>query len=105
MVAVRQALGLKEEIVGFLFVKLGTRFSRKRMMCHVKASVLGILEPVSPLGALETVGGPVPSVLGFNNVEFAIKAKGHDIMTDARACAVHDHRVKTIEAHDAEEIT
>jgi len=105
VVAVRQALGLEEEIVGFLLVELGARVSRERVVGDVEASVLGKLEPVSPLGALEAVSGPVPSVLGLDNVELAIEAEGHDVMTDASARAVHDHRVETVEAHDTKEIT
>jgi len=62
----------------------------------MEVSILSLLDPVSPLSALQTVSGPVPSILGLYDVKFTIKAEGHDIVSDSRTCSIHDHRVETI---------
>ena len=105
VVAVGKALSFIEEVVGFLLIEFGAGIVVKAVPSDMEVSVLGVLNPVSPLGALETVSGPVPSILRLDNVKLTIEAEGHDVVTNARASAVHDHWVETVKAHDSEEVT
>lgn len=76
----------------------------------VEASFIGLLEPGLDWCSLDTSGWPVPCVLRFNDVEgFAaillVEPHGHDAMSSMTASSPHDHWVKSIWAHDQEEIT
>jgi len=71
----------------------------------MEVSVLSLSNPVSPLGPLETVGRPVPSILRFDDVEFSIKSKGHDRVSRVGSSAIHDNLVQSIQTHDSDVIT
>jgi len=66
----------------------------------VEVSIFGLLNPVSPLGLLETVGRPVPGILGFNDIKLTIETQGHDRVSGVRASSVHDDLVETVKTHD-----
>lgn len=71
----------------------------------MEVSLLGLSDPVSPFGSLKTVSGPIPGILRLNDVELAIEAKSHDIVSNVGSGSVHDHGVKTVKSHDSEEVT
>jgi len=105
MVTVRQALSLEEEVVGLLLVELGTSLVAETMVGDVEVGIFSLLEPVGPLCALKTVSWPIPGVLGLNNIELAIKAESHHVVSNSRASTIHDHWVQTIKSHNSEEVT
>lgn len=105
MVTIGKTFGVEEEVLGFLLVEVGNRLSTEFVVGDMEVSILSLLDPVSPLGSLETVSGPVPGILRLNNVELTVEAKGHHVVTNLGASAVHDHRVETVKTHDSEEVT
>ena len=96
MVAIWQAHCILEEVLHLFFVKFCTSFITQSVIGHMEVGILSLLDQVSPLSALQTVSGPVPSILGLYDVKFIIKAEGHDIVSDSRTCSIHDHRVEAI---------
>lgn len=105
VVTIRKTLGFEKEILSFFFIELGSCLSAETVVCDVEVSVICILQPVSPFGSLETVGWPIPGVLRLDDIEFAIKAEGHDVMADLGSSSIHDDLVKAVKAHNTEEVT
>jgi len=68
---------LEEEILSSFLVELGSEFWFQGHPRNVEVSILCILDPISPLVSLDTVNGPIPSILTFNDVEFAIESESH----------------------------
>ena len=105
MVTVRKTDSVEEEVIGSLLVELSGRLGAQTVMSDMEGGLLSLLDPVGPEGSLKTVSWPVPGILGLNNVKFAFEAKGDGVVTDSGTSSVHDHRVKTIESQNTEEVT
>ena len=73
MVAVRETFSLVKELLGGSLVEFSAHFVAERHPSYMEVSVLSLSNPVSPLGLLETVGRPVPSILRLDDVELSIK--------------------------------
>ncbi len=105
MVSIGKTLSVEEKVIGCLLVKDLARGGAQRMPLDMEIGMLSILDPILPEGSLKTVSGPVPGILRLNNVELAIEAQSHHIVTNARSSTIHNHRVKAIETKHRKEIT
>jgi len=63
MVSIGKTFSLMEEVICLFLVKFSALLSIERMVSHIEIGFFGLLNPVCPLGALETVRRPVPGVL------------------------------------------
>lgn len=96
MITIRKTFSLVEKFLRSGFVEFSAHLITEGHPSHVEVSILGILDPVSPLSLLKAVGRPVPSVLGFDNVELTVKPHSHDRMARVRTSSIHDDLVETI---------
>ena len=105
VVAVWEALSLPEELTSCCFVELGSLFIREWHVDHVEITVLSISNPFGEFVSLDAVDWPVPSVLGFDDIETIVKSEGHDTVPGMGSGSIHDHWIKTIKSHDSEIVT
>ena len=63
MVTVGESLCLFEEVLSALLVEFLGNLGAHWQPGDVEVSIFRLLDPVSPLGALEAVGWPVPGIL------------------------------------------
>ena len=73
MIAIRVALEVLLEVLGgFGNVEFGPRLLAQWKHCHVKSSVQGPFFPCFPVISLDSVFGPVPSILTLDDIHDAI---------------------------------
>jgi hypothetical protein len=77
VVAIWEALSLKEEFLGSCLIEEGACFGAQGHVGYVEVSVLGPLDPVGPLVALDSMVGPVPAILRLDEPQFTVKSKCH----------------------------
>jgi len=105
VVAVGETLSLKEPFLCLLNIELSLSGGVQWQQYDIEGCISGLLDPSLIGGSLDTSGGPVPSILGLNNVELVIEPESHGAVSSTRAGAVHNNRVKTIESLDHKEVT
>lgn len=105
MITIRKTFSLVEKFLRSSFVEFSAHLITEGHPSHMEVGILSVFNPVSPLSLLKTVGRPVPSVLGFDNVEFTVKPHCHNRMARVRTSSIHDDLVETIEAHNCEIIS
>jgi len=72
------------------FVELGTSIFTEWQPANVEISVLCPLDPLSVKSLLDTVIGPIPSILTFNDIEFPFDSASHHWMTWMGASTEHN---------------
>jgi hypothetical protein len=77
VVAIGEALSLKEEFLSSCLIEEGACLGAQGHVGDVEVSVLGPLDPVGPLVALNSMVGPVPAILRLDEPQFTIKSEGH----------------------------
>lgn len=105
MVTIGKTFRCEEKVLGSFFIKFLAYVRSQWQPRDMEVSIFSLFDPISPLSALKTMGGPIPGVLGFNDVELTIEAKSHDVVSYVRACSVHDDWIKTVKAEDGQEVT
>lgn len=105
MIAVGETFRSEKEFVSGFLVELSASTVAKGHPCNVEVGILGVLDPLGPGGALEAVGGPVPSILRLANVELAVKAECNYRVSAVRPCSVHDDLVEAVESHNCQVVT
>jgi hypothetical protein len=78
VVTIGESFALEVEFNSSSFVELSSGFSTEGQVSDVEVSILGEFHPLGVLSLLDAVGGPVPSVLTFDDVEFSFNFKSHD---------------------------
>jgi hypothetical protein len=99
VVAVRKTFSLVEEFLSSGLIEFGVHLITEGHPGNMEVGIFGLLNPVSPLGLLETVSRPVPSILGLDDVKLTIKTHSHDRMSRVRSSSVHNDLVETIQTH------
>lgn len=96
MVSVRKSFSFVEELLSSCLVELGAHLVAQWHPSHMEVSIFSLFNPISPLCLLETMGRPVPGILGLNNIKLTIETQGHDRVSGVRASSVHDDLVETV---------
>jgi len=96
VVSIRKSFSFVEEWLGGCLVEFGAHLIAQWHPGHMEVSIFCLLNPFSPLGLLETVGRPVPGILGLNDIKLTIETQSHDRVSGVRASSVHDNLVETV---------
>jgi hypothetical protein len=81
MISVWKSFNSQEPFIGSLLVKFSRLFNAQG---HPELMHISIFSPLLPLlkgVSLDTMLGPVPSILGFNNVQLSVNSESHNRMS------------------------
>jgi len=105
VITIRNAFNSLEEFDSSIIVEFLGDFGFQRKPSDLETSISSPFNPILVGVHLDTSSGPVPTRLGFSNVEFSIDTESHGTVTDVTSTAVADNGVKTIESDNGQEIT
>jgi hypothetical protein len=105
VIAIRMSFNSLEEFDGSIIVEFLGDFGLQREPSDMETSISGPFNPLLVGVHLDTSSGPVPTGLGFSNVEFSIDTESHGTVTNVTSRTVADNGIKTIESDNGQEIT
>lgn len=78
VITIRETVSFPEELLSSCLIEFCTSLWAKRHVNHVEVGITSPDFPVGPLVSLNSLVGPVPSILGFDDIEFTIESEGHN---------------------------
>jgi hypothetical protein len=105
VIAIRNTFDGSEEFYSSIIVPFGLDFGFQGKPSNMETSISSPFNPLLIGVQLDTSSGPVPTGLGFGNVEFTVNTDSHSTMADVTATSVTNDGIKTIESNNGQEIT